>query len=118
MLLDTNYVIALFAGDKAAVDLAAETQAYFLPTVVIGELCYVARNSTRVEKNLAKIAELQLATTVLPCDESTAKNLRAHQTRASASRQADTRERHLDRRTCGVACTPASDAGQSFRSDR
>lgn len=72
MLLDTNYVIALFAGDQAAVALAGKSQTYFLPAIVLGELCYGAQNSTQVQNNLAKIAELQQATTVLPCDEHTA----------------------------------------------
>lgn len=56
-LLDTNIVIALFAGDpKVAVSLARYSAVY-VPVQVLGELYYGALHSSRVEENLKKIAD-------------------------------------------------------------
>ena len=71
-LLDTNIVIALFAGDPAVVESLEGKSAVFLCVPVIGELRYGALASTRVQQNLARVDELCQAVEVLTCDEETA----------------------------------------------
>ncbi len=71
-LLDTNVVIALFAGDPAVVEGLERKTAVFLCVPVIGELRYGALASTRVEQNLARLDELSHAIEVLLCDAETA----------------------------------------------
>jgi tRNA(fMet)-specific endonuclease VapC len=71
-LLDTNIVIALFAGDPAVTGRLAQIAEVFVPSVVVGELLYGARRSSRVADNTARVNELAAATTVLPCDLGTA----------------------------------------------
>jgi tRNA(fMet)-specific endonuclease VapC len=48
-LLDTNIVIALFAGEVIVKDNLTQASEVFIPSIVIGELCYGARKSRRVE---------------------------------------------------------------------
>ncbi len=48
-LLDTNMVIALFAIEAAVKDNLAQTDQVFVPSVVIGELCYGAHKSARAQ---------------------------------------------------------------------
>ena len=57
-LLDTNIVIALFADEAIIKDNLAQASEVFIPSIVMGELCYGARKSGRVEANLARIDEL------------------------------------------------------------
>ena len=45
-LLDTNVVIALFAGEPPIVDYLKGAEEVFVPSIVIGELYYGARKST------------------------------------------------------------------------
>jgi tRNA(fMet)-specific endonuclease VapC len=71
-LLDTNIVIALFAGDPAVTKAIEGRSAIFLCVPVIGELYYGAMASTRVEQNLARLDEFSAALEVLPCDLETA----------------------------------------------
>ena len=71
-LLDTNVVIALFAGDPVAVQSLESKAAVFLCVPVIGELRYGALASSRVEQNLARLAEFGEALEVLLCDAETA----------------------------------------------
>ena len=63
-LLDTNIVIALFADDPAVRDHLAEEVEVFVPSIVLGELYYGALKSTRVEANLARLAEFARRNTV------------------------------------------------------
>ena len=70
-LVDTNVVIALFAGDPAIVDALKHRVAVFLCAPVLGELRYGARASSRVESNLARLDEFAKALLVLPCDSET-----------------------------------------------
>lgn len=70
-LVDTNVVIALFAGDPAIVDALKHRAAVFLCAPVLGELRYGARASPRVESNLARLDEFARALVVLPCDSET-----------------------------------------------
>ena len=71
-LLDTNAVIALFAGEPELVGIVASKTAVFLCVPVVGELRYGALASTRVEQNLARLDEFTQAITVLPCDKESA----------------------------------------------
>ena len=71
-LLDTNIVIALFARETAVQQRLAEASEVFVPSIVLGELCYGARKSTRVTENLTRIDEFVVSSTVLPCDTATA----------------------------------------------
>src|SRR2546430_13918864 len=71
-LLDTNIVIALFAGETSIQQCLAEASEVFVPCIVLGELYYRARKSTHVTENLARIDEFVGSSTVLPCDTVTA----------------------------------------------
>ncbi|HET7564404.1 MAG TPA: type II toxin-antitoxin system VapC family toxin [Gemmatimonadaceae bacterium] len=71
-LLDTNILIALFAGDAAVLAAAQHAEAVFVPAVALGELYYGARKSARASTNIERIAELAAAVAVLPCDSETA----------------------------------------------
>jgi tRNA(fMet)-specific endonuclease VapC len=72
-LVDTNVVIALFAGEPAVIEKLQQRAAVFLSATVLGELCYGAQASARVESNLARLDEFAKALIVLPCDTGTAK---------------------------------------------
>lgn len=72
-LLDTNIVIALFAGDPSVMAGIAAAEEVFIPATVIGELFYGARKSGRSEENLRRIEEFAADNTVLSCDEDTAR---------------------------------------------
>jgi tRNA(fMet)-specific endonuclease VapC len=67
-LLDTNIVIALFAGEVIVKDNLTQASEVFIPSIVIGELCYGARKSRRVETNLARVDELVAGSTILVCE--------------------------------------------------
>jgi tRNA(fMet)-specific endonuclease VapC len=71
-LVDTNVVIALFAGEPAIVESVQRKAAVFLCAPVLGELCYGVRASARVESNLRRLDEFAKALIVLPCDAQTA----------------------------------------------
>lgn len=68
-LLDTNAVIALFAGEPAVVETIANKTAVFLCVPVLGELRYGVLASARVEQNLARLDDFAKAVAVLPCDK-------------------------------------------------
>jgi tRNA(fMet)-specific endonuclease VapC len=71
-LLDTNIVIALFTGEAAVEQRLIQSDEVFVPSIVVGELYYGARKSTRVIENLERIDEFVASSTVLPCDTATA----------------------------------------------
>ena len=71
-LVDTNIVIAVFAGDPAAMESLEDKTAVYLCVPVIGELRYGALASARVEQNLARLDEFSKVVEVLPCDSETA----------------------------------------------
>ena len=71
-LLDTNMVIALFASETVVQQRLAEASEVFVPSIVLGELYYGARKSTRVTENLARLDAFVASNTVLPCDTATA----------------------------------------------
>ena len=72
-LLDTNIIIALFADEAIVKSKLAQASEVFIPSFAIGELCYGARKSGRVQANLAKVDELIATSTVLVCDAETAR---------------------------------------------
>ena len=73
-LLDTNIVIALFAGEPSVhrrFDLAEHV---FLPNFVVGELFYGACASDRKATNLLRIDSFVTDSEVLFCDARTARD--------------------------------------------
>lgn len=71
-LLDTNIVIALFAQDPAVLNQLAEADAVFLSSIVIGELYFGARNSSRVAQNIERLEKFRDINSVLTVDSQTA----------------------------------------------
>lgn len=71
-LLDTNIVIALFAGEPSVVDHLATAREVFVPSIVLGELYYGAQRSARVAENSARIDAFAAASVVLSCTAGTA----------------------------------------------
>ncbi|MBU4320829.1 MAG: type II toxin-antitoxin system VapC family toxin [Thermodesulfovibrionales bacterium] len=72
-LLDTNIIISIFAKDPQIHNRLANAEEVFVPCIAIGELCFGAYKSLKIEENLARIDEFALSNTVLPCDIETAK---------------------------------------------
>jgi tRNA(fMet)-specific endonuclease VapC len=72
-LLDTNVVIGLLADESTVKDKIAGAEQVFIPSIVIGELCFGARKSSRVKENLALIDELAASIVVLGCDTEVAR---------------------------------------------
>jgi tRNA(fMet)-specific endonuclease VapC len=73
-LLDTNIVIALFAGEATTVKHMGRARAVFVPAVVIGELLYGAFKSAHVRENVTRVEEFAAANTILACDLETARH--------------------------------------------
>jgi len=73
-LIDTNIVIALFAGETTVQERLASGVEVFVPSIVLGELYYGALKSTRVEANLARLDEFARSSAVLVCDTETARH--------------------------------------------
>ena len=73
-LLDTNIVIAVFNGDALLQHRVINAPEVFLSIVTLGELFYGARNSKRVQENIARIEQFAASTTVLDCDSQTARH--------------------------------------------
>lgn len=72
-LLDTNIIIALFADDRAVKENLSKAGETFVPSIAIGELCYGARKSARVQENLARIGEFAASSVVVGCNTDTAR---------------------------------------------
>ena len=72
-LLDTNIIIALFADESEAKGSLAKAEQVFLPSIVMGELCYGARKSGRSARNLERIDDFAASSVVLACDADTAR---------------------------------------------
>ncbi len=71
-LLDTNIIIALFADEAIIKNNLTQANEVFIPSVVIGELCYGARKSGRTQANLVRVDELVANSAILGCDAETA----------------------------------------------
>jgi tRNA(fMet)-specific endonuclease VapC len=71
-LLDTNVIIALFAGDKRVTARLADAE-IVVPSTALGELYYGARKSAHAAANLASIERFAAAVQVLNCDALTAR---------------------------------------------
>lgn len=71
-LLDTNIVIALFSGDTAVQDKVASANEIIVPAIVLGELYFGARKSSRVQDNLDCINNFAASCAILSCDSRTA----------------------------------------------
>ena len=68
VLLDTNIVIALFAKDPVVMEKLSNTEAVFIPSVVLGELLYGALESARQSENVRRVEDFAAGRTVLNCD--------------------------------------------------
>ncbi len=71
-LLDTNIIIALFAGDESVKACLSEAEV-FVPSIAVGELFYGARKSKRTQENLQIVEDLVAETPVLACGIETAR---------------------------------------------
>jgi len=71
-LLDTNIVIALWANDESVMNHLALASEVFIPLIVLGELCYGARKSAWSAKNIARIDDFAIQSTILLADMTTA----------------------------------------------
>lgn len=71
-LLDTNIIIALFAGEVGIQRNLARDPSVFVPSIAIGELYYGALASGRKESNIHRIEDFIRVAAVLPCDADTA----------------------------------------------
>ena len=72
-LLDTNVVIALFAGDENVANHLKDANEIFVPSIVIGELYYGAQKSEQVQANVQRIDEFVGENVILVCDAETGK---------------------------------------------
>lgn len=71
-LMDTNVVIALFAGEPAILDAIQRQSEVFLCVPVLGELRYGAEASARVVENRVRLDRFAAALVLLPCNAGTA----------------------------------------------
>ena len=71
-LLDTNIVIALFAGEQSVMDHLKDANEVYIPSIVIGELYYGAKKSSQASKNLQRIETFIASNIILACDSVTA----------------------------------------------
>ena len=71
--LDTNIVIALFAGDQSVRERIGNADEVFIPSAVLGELYTGAFQSSRPNDNVARIDDLARSYVILTIDESTAR---------------------------------------------
>jgi tRNA(fMet)-specific endonuclease VapC len=72
-LLDSNIVIALFAGEKVVLDATYMAEEIFVPSIVIGELYYGAQKSSKRQANITRIDSFVEANVILGCDQETAR---------------------------------------------
>lgn len=72
LLLDTNIVVRVFAGDPAIRRRLEQREEVLLSAVVLGELYFGAQKSRQIDENLRRIHRLLAESVVLPCDVGTA----------------------------------------------
>lgn len=85
-LLDTNIIIALFAGDGLIKERLIQIEEVFTSPFVLGELYYGAYRSRQSRRNIGRIDELALKSAILPCD-SDQRNIMAWLRANSAERE-------------------------------
>ena len=68
LLLDTNIVIALLAGDDGVLAQLDQASEIFLSAVVVGELFFGAAKSGRPAENIARVDRFASGRSILPCD--------------------------------------------------
>ncbi|MBI5529807.1 MAG: type II toxin-antitoxin system VapC family toxin [Deltaproteobacteria bacterium] len=73
VLLDTNIIIAMFAGEPTVTSRLKDCAAVFIPSVVLGELYYAAFKSGRVDENTSRVDGLAACGDVVECDAETAR---------------------------------------------
>src|SRR5438552_9319049 len=73
-LLDTNIVIAIFAGDPNVLEPLIQSNEVFISTIVLVELYYGARKSTHVDSNISRIDELAASSALIGCDIDTSRH--------------------------------------------
>jgi tRNA(fMet)-specific endonuclease VapC len=71
-LLDTNIVIAILAEDPTVHQHLSQATEVFVSSIVLGELYYGARKSSRVEANIQTVDQFAATNRVLLCDSITA----------------------------------------------
>lgn len=74
VLLDTNIVIAFFAQEAVVLQNMQAVDLFLIPSIVLGELYFGAKKSSKVEHNLKRIDELITTTIILSCDAETARH--------------------------------------------
>lgn len=67
-LLDTNIIIDLFSGERQVKEYLETAPEIFIPSIVVGELCYGAYNSAKQGENLERLIAFIKEFPVLPCD--------------------------------------------------
>lgn len=71
LIVDTNRVIGLLAGDPQAVSVFDQADEVLLTVIVLGELHYGARRSARIDDNVARIRALAATMGALDVDART-----------------------------------------------
>lgn len=72
-LLDTSIVVALLSGDAGLQERLVQAEEVFVASIVLGELYFGARRSSRVDENLAQIDAFAASNAILSCDTATAR---------------------------------------------
>ena len=72
-LLDTNIIIALFAGDTFVKKRLAEAEHVFVPAIVLGELYFGVYRSAQTDVNYARLNDFASSNVVLVCSITTAR---------------------------------------------
>jgi tRNA(fMet)-specific endonuclease VapC len=72
-LVDTNIVIAYFAGERPLLDRFETATEINASVVTLGELVYGAMKSSRPRENLIRLEQLRSAVALLRCDAETAR---------------------------------------------
>lgn len=71
-LLDTNIIIGVLNGEDGLKTRFSEEFQFFVPTIVLGELCYGAFNSAWIKSNKTKIETFMNRVAMLNPDEKAA----------------------------------------------
>ena len=72
VVVDTNVVIGLFAGDPNIASYLDQCSELFLCVPVLGELWYGAKASSRVKENMQRLQDFATTIMLLNCDIGTA----------------------------------------------